>query len=168
MSRWTFPVVFAIAIVAISPTSSAQSLISKKYILDRKQSDNAAQVIANAAPRPLNINWTELRRKIYKSSIPTDTFRITNIAGRIAISDDSPRPIIDVFSGAGSVKWKINDGQVLDVSAKIVGDTIEARYIGDGYERNTVYHNVGQTLVAESTITSPLLSTPIRYKSFYT
>ncbi|MEG3085730.1 hypothetical protein U1707_18995 [Sphingomonas sp. PB2P12] len=66
------------------------------------------------------------------------------------------------------MKWKINDGQVLDVSAKLDGGTIEARYIGDGYERMTVYRNVGQSLVAESTITSPMLSAPIRFKSIYT
>ncbi len=168
MSRRTFPVVVAIAIVAHSPSSSAQSLISKKYILDRKQSDDAARMIANAAPSPLNINWPELRRKIYKSSLPTDNFRLTIVAGQISISDDSPRPIIHVFSDDGSMKWKINDGQVLDVSAKLVGGTIEARYIGDGYERMTVYRNVGQSLLAESTITSPMLSAPIRFKSIYT
>ena len=124
MSRWTFPVVVTIANVAFSPASSAQSIISKKYILDRKQSDDAARMIASAAPSPLNINWPELRRKIYKSSLPTDNFRLTVVAGRIAISDDSPRPIIDVFSGSGSMKWKINDGQVLDVSAKLDGGAV--------------------------------------------
>jgi len=168
MDRWTFPVVVAVAIVAHSPASSAQSLISKTYILDRKQSDNAARVIANAAPSPLNIYWPELRRKIYKSSLPTDTFRFTIVAGRISISDDSPRPIIHVYSDGGSVKWKINDGQVLDVSAKQDGDIIETKYIGDGYERITVYRNIGQSLLADSTIISPMLSAPIRYKSIYT
>ena len=168
MSRWTFPVVVAIAIVAHSPASSARSLISKKYILDRKNSDDAARMIANGSPRPLNINWPELRGKIYKSSLPTDNFRITIVAGQISISDDSPRPIIHVFSDDGSMKWKINDGQVLDVSATLAGDNVEVRYIGDGYERMTVYRNVGQSLVAESTITSPILSVPIRFKSIYT
>ena len=37
MSRWTFPVVIAIAIVAHSPASSAESLISKKYTLTAKK-----------------------------------------------------------------------------------------------------------------------------------
>ncbi len=163
-----FPVVVVIAVVAHSPASSAQSLISKKYILYRKKSDDAARMIASAAPSPLNINWPELRRKIYKSSLPTDNFRITIVAGQISISDDSPRPIIHVFSDDGSMKWKINDGQVLDVSAKLAGDNVEVRCIGDGYERMTVYRNVGQSLVAESTITSPILSVPIRFKSIYT
>lgn len=168
MRRRTFPILAAIAIVALSPGSSAETLISKKYVLDRKQSDDVARVIEHAAPSPLNVNWPELRRKIYKSSLPTDTFRFTSVAGRIAISDDSPRPIIDVLAGGGSMKWKINDGQVLDVSANIDGDAVKAKYTGDGYERTTIYHNVGQALVAESAITSPILSAPIRYKSVYT
>ena len=32
----------------------------------------------------------------------------------------------------------------------------------------TVYRNIGQSLVAESTIISPMLSAPIRFKSIYT
>jgi hypothetical protein len=86
----------------------------------------------------------------------------------MSISDDSPRPIIHVYSDGGSVKWKINDGQVLDVSAKQDGEIVETKYIGDGYERITVYRNIGHSLVAESTIISPMLSAPIRYKSIYT
>jgi len=168
MDRWTFPVVMAIAIVGHSPAISAQSLISKRYILDRKQSDDAARMIASAAPSPLNINWPELRRKIYKSSLPTGNLRFTVVAGQISISDDSPRPIIHVFSNDGSMKWKINDRQVLDVSAKLDGNTVKVSYIGDGYERMTVYRNVGQSLIADSTITSPMLSAAIRFRSVYT
>jgi hypothetical protein len=152
MGRGTFPVV-AIAIVALLPASAAQSLVSRKYILDRKQSDDAARVIANAAPSPVNVDWPELRRKIYKSSLPTDNFRITSVAGRITISDDSPRPVIAILAGGGSMKWKINDGQVLDVSAKLEGDAVQAKYIGDGYERTTV---AGKNDAAEGNRTNKL------------
>lgn len=168
MNRWTIPVVVAIAIVGHSPAMSAQSLISKMYILDRKQSDDAARMIASAAPSPLKINWPELRRKIYKSSLPTGNLRFTIVAGQISISDDSPRPIVHVLSNDGSMKWKINDGQVLDVSGKLDGDAVKVRYIGDGYERMTVYRNIGQNLVADSTITSPMLPAAIHFRSVYT
>jgi hypothetical protein len=50
------------------------------------------------------------------------------VAGQISISEDSPRPIVHVFSDDGSMKWKISDGQVLDVSAKLAVDDIEVIY----------------------------------------
>ena len=65
------------------------------------------------------------------------------------------------------MKWKINDGQILDVSAKTNDEGVFITVLGSDYQRITVYRNVGRQLVAESTITSPGLSAPIRYKFVY-
>ncbi len=65
------------------------------------------------------------------------------------------------------IKWKINDGQILDVSAKAKGDTVFMTYRGSDYERNTTYYNVGQKLVEETTIKSQRIATPIHYKLIY-
>lgn len=65
------------------------------------------------------------------------------------------------------MKWKINDGQILDVFAKTDGEAVVLTFLGSDYQRTTVYRNVGRQLVAESTITSPGLSAPILYKFVY-
>lgn len=167
MGRWTFPVAAAIAIVACGPECSAQNLISKKYVLDRGQSDDAFRAIASAVHSPSDVTWPDLRRRLYKSSLPTDGLRMTSVAGQITVSDDTPRPIIHVLAGGEAMKWKINDGQIIDVSAKTMGEAVFMTYRGRDYERTTVYRNVGQQLVAETTIISPRISTPIYYRLVY-
>jgi hypothetical protein len=128
MGRWTFPMAAGIAIAACGPECSAQSLISKKYVLDRGRSDDAFRAIASAVHTPFDVEWPDLRRRLYKSSLPTDGFRITSVAGQITISDDTPRPIIHVLSGGQAMKWKINDGQIIDVSAKTIGESVFMTY----------------------------------------
>ena len=167
MGRWTFAVAAAIAIGACGPECSAQNLISKKYVLDRGQSDDVFRAITSAVHSPTDVKWPDLRRRLYKSSLPTDGFRITSIAGQITVSDDTPRPIIHVMTGGEAIKWKINDGQVIDVSAKTIGEAVSMTYRGSDYERTTVYRNVGQQLVAETTIKSLRIVTPIQYRLVY-
>lgn len=166
MGRWCWPAAAALAIVACGAECSAQSLISKKYVLDRAQSDDVFRVITDAVHAP-SVEWPDLRRRLYKSSLPTNGFRMTSIAGQISVNDDTPRPIIHVMVGGESMKWKINDGQIIDVSAKSTGEAVAIVYRGRDYERTTVYSNVGEQLVAETTITGPIISTPIRYRLVY-
>ena len=65
------------------------------------------------------------------------------------------------------MKLKINDRQVIDVSAKADGDAVLIKFRGTDNEKTTVYRNVGRQLVAETTITSPGLSAPISYRLVY-
>ncbi|RZL85046.1 MAG: hypothetical protein EOP66_02050 [Sphingomonas sp.] len=167
MTRWPFLTAAAIVGLAHGSASLAQTLISRKYVLDRTRSSDVFHVIADAAHQPAGVGWPDLRRRLYKSSLPTDGFRITDIAGRIAISDNTPRPIIDVFAGGAAMKWKINDGQILDVSATVNGEAVIVLYRGSDYDRTTTYRNVGQQLVADTIIVGPGLSAPIRYKLVY-
>jgi hypothetical protein len=55
-----------------------------------------------------------------------------------------------------------------DVSAKANGEAVWLLYLGAEGERTTVYHSVGQDLVAETTIISPQLTAPLHYKLVYT
>ena len=61
----------------------------------------------------------------------------------------------------------LEDGQVFDVSAKANGEAISLTFRAADSERTIVYRSDGQQLVTETTIISPLLSTPIRYKVVY-
>ncbi len=65
------------------------------------------------------------------------------------------------------MKWKLNDGQTLDVSAKAMGDAVIITYGGSDYELTSTYYNVGQQLVEDTTIESQRIATPIRYKLIY-
>ena len=76
---------------------------------------------------------------------------------RSAVADKSGEPI----------SWTLTDRQVFDVSAKASGEAISLTFRAADSERTTVYRSDGQQLVTETIITSPLLSTPIRYRVVY-
>jgi hypothetical protein len=167
MGHWALSAAAAVAILASGSASSAQVLISGKYVLDRAQSDDVHQAIESAGPSPSNFNWVNVRGWLLKSNFPTDGLRISSIAGRFSVGDDSPKPLIDVWTGGAPIKWKLNDGQVYDVSAKADGEAVLLTFRGLYSERTTIYRSVGQQLVVETTIISPDLSAPIRYKLVY-
>ena len=157
----------AVAILVSGTASSAQVLISGKYVLDRAESDNAAQAIESAAPSPSNSEWGRVRGWLLKSGLGTDGLRISSIADRFSVGDYSPKPLIDVRIGGAPIKWKLNDGQIYDVSAKNDGAAVLLTFRGSYGDRTTIFRNVGQQLVVENIIIIPELSAPIRYKLVY-
>jgi hypothetical protein len=83
------------------------------------------------------------------------------------VGDYSPKPLIDVWTGGEPIKWKLNDGQVYDVSAKTDGEAVLLTVRGSYADRTTIFRRVGQQLVVENIIIIPNLSAPIRYKLVY-
>ena len=167
MIHWVSSAVAGVAILVSGPASAAQGLISGNYVLDRGQSDDAVRAIASAGPRPYDVNWPKVRNWLFKSAGPTDVLRMSSIAGRFSLGDGSPKPLIDVWTGGEPIKWKLNDGQVYDLPAKSNGEAVLLTVRGSYSERTAVYRSVGQQLVVENTITSPGLTSPIRYKLVY-
>jgi hypothetical protein len=84
----------------------------------------------------------------------------------VGVAYDAKAPIV-VWIGEEPIKWKLTDELVFDVSAKANGEEITLTFRGDGSERTTTYRSVGRDLVEDTTIVSPLLSTPIVYKQVY-
>jgi hypothetical protein len=166
MGHWALSAAAAVAIL-VSGSASPQVLISGKYVLDRAESDNAAQAIESAAPSPSNSQWGRVRGRLLKSGLGTDGLRISSIAGRFSVGDYSPKPLIDVWIGGAPIKWKLNDGQVYDVSAKTDGGAVLLTFRGSYGDRTTIFRSVGQQLVVENIIIIPELSAPIRYKLVY-
>jgi hypothetical protein len=167
MSHWALSAAAAVAILISGSASSAQVLISGKYVLDRAESDNAAQAIESTAPSPSNSKWGRVRGRLLKSGLGTDGLRISSIAGRFSVGDYSPKPLIDLWIGGAPIKWKLNDGQVYDVSAKTDGGAVLLTFRGSYGDRTTIFRSVGQQLVVENIIIIPELSAPIRYKLVY-
>lgn len=167
VGHWAFSAASGVAILVSGPACSAQGLISGHYVLDREKSDDAVQTIEKAGPSSSNVYWPKVRSWLFKSAGPTDVLRISSIAGRFSLGDGSPKPLIDVWTGGEPIKWKLNDGQVYDVSAKSNGEAVLLTVRGSYSERITVYRSVEQHLLVDTTIVSPDFSEPIRYKLVY-
>ncbi|PSJ38863.1 hypothetical protein C7I55_16175 [Sphingomonas deserti] len=130
-----------------------------------ERSDAAFQAIESAIAG-LSSAKRPLARMVLRKSIATSRFRVSCAGSRFSIKYDAKTPIV-VWIGGESVKWKLVEGLVFDVSAKASGEAVSLTFRGDDSERTTVYRSVGQQLVEETTIISPLLSTPIVYKLAY-
>ena len=169
MLHWVLSAATGTAIQIASPGSASppQGLISGSYILDEERSDDVQQAL-NSAVDGMSPSITRLSfaRRLRKAAARAYAIRISIAAGRFSIHYDAKAPIV-VWTGGEPIEWRLEDGQVFDVSATANGEAISLTFRAPDSERTTVYRSEGQQLVTETTIISPLLSTPIRYRVVY-
>jgi hypothetical protein len=165
MLHWVLSAATGAAIQIASPGSASpsQGLISGSYILDEERSDNALQAIDSAVA---GLFRPPFARRLRKAAARPYAIRISFAAGRFSIHYDAKAPIV-VWTGGEPIEWRLDDGQIFDVSATANGEAISLTFRAPDSERTTVYRSDGQQLVTETTIISPLLSTPIRYRVVY-
>lgn len=167
MRHWTLSAAIGVAILSSTSGSASpvQGVISGIFILNEARSDNAFEAI-DSALADLSSAKRPLARMRLRNSIAVDRIRI-NIAGsRVGIAYDAKTPIV-VWMGEEPIKWKLIEELVFDVSGKADGEAISLTFRGDDSEPTTTYRGVGQDLVADTTIISSLISTPIVYKRVY-
>jgi hypothetical protein len=171
MLHWALSVATGAAISISSPGSASpeQGLISGNYILDEERSDDVLQALNSAVDgMSPSITRPSFARRLRKAAASAAAYaiRISFAAGRFSIHYDAKPPIV-VWTGGEPIEWRLEDGQVFDVSATANGEAISLTFRAADSERTTVYRSDGQQLVTETTIISPLLSTPIRYRVVY-
>jgi hypothetical protein len=165
MRHHTLSTVIAVAMLSSTSGSASpvQGVVSGIYELDTARSDNAFKVIDSGTisddKRP------RIRMRLRKS-IAVNRIRISTAGGRVGLAYDAKTPIV-VWIGGDPVTWKLVPELVFDVSVEADGGTVALKFRGDDSERTSKYHSVGQDLVENTTITSPLLSTPIVYKQVF-
>ncbi len=159
----------AIGVAILSSTSAsaspAQAVVSGIYVLDEARSDNAFKVIDSATANISDDKRPRARMRLRKS-IAVNRIRISTAGGRVGIAYDAKTPIV-VWIGEEPIKWKLIEELVFDVSVKADGGAVALKFRGDDSERTSTYHSVGQDLVENTTIISPLISAPIVYKQVY-
>ncbi|MGX7894898.1 hypothetical protein [Tsuneonella sp. HG222] len=157
-------------IVVIAPCSAgaAQRLLPGSYIMDEKRSDNAMDVL-NAAIRamPPSVARLHFARRLRKAGAPVYAVKILFAGGRFWIKNDAKRKVL-VSTGEETIKWTLDDGQVFDVSAQTDRESISLKFRAiDSSERTIVYCGDKKQLVTQTTITGPLLATPVYYRIVY-
>jgi hypothetical protein len=167
MRHWTLSAAIGAAIMISSSGSASPShgVVSGIYDRDSERSDAAFQAIESAIAGLPNAKRPLARMRLRKS-IAVSRIRISSSGDRLSIAYDAKTPIV-VWIGGEPIKWKLVEELVFDVSAKANGEAISLTFRGNDSERTTVYRSVGQQLVEETIIISPLLSTPISYKLVY-
>jgi hypothetical protein len=167
MRHWGLSVAVGAAILICSSGAAnpVQGVVSGIYVLDEERSDNAFEAIESAIAG-LSDAQRPIARMRLRKSIAVKRMRISVAGSRVGITYDDKAPII-VWIGEDPVKWKLIEVLVFDVSAKADGEAISLTFRGDESERITTYRSVGHDLVADTTMISPWLSTPIVYKQIF-
>lgn len=156
----------AVLISSSGAASPAQGLISGSYVLDPERSDDAVQAIDRGVAGPSSAARHSFARRLRKAAAPPYAIRISIAAARFSIKRDA-HPLITVLIGGEPIGLWLESGELFDVSAKANGDAISLTFREANSERTIVFRSVGQQLVTETVIVSPLLSAPIRYKLVY-
>ncbi|MEG8029890.1 hypothetical protein [Sphingomonas aerolata] len=167
MRHHTLSAAIAVAVLssASGSASPVQGVVSGIYELDTARSDNAFKVIDSATATISDDKRPRVRMRLRKS-IAVNRIRISTAGGRVGLAYDAKTPII-VWIGGDPITWKLIPELVFDVSVKDDGRTVALTFRGDDSERTSEYHSVGQYLVENTTIISPLFSTPTAYKQVY-
>ena len=157
-----------IVVTAPCSANAEQGLLSGSYILDEERSDKVMKVLNSAVDAmPFSIYRPYFARRIRKAGAPVFAIKILFAEGQFWIKNDAKRKIAISTSGE-TIEWTQEDGQVFDVSAQVNGEAISLTFHAlDNSERTTEYCSDAQQLVTTTTITSPLLSTPIHYRVVY-
>ena len=168
MRHWALSAAIGASILISSSGSASpvQGPVSGNYILDRERSDDVFQAIQSAVAGLSNDTRLPFARRLRKAAAPAYAIRISIAAGRVSIKNDA-KPLIVVWTSGEPIEWKLEDGQVFDVSVKANGEAISLTFRAADSERTTVYRSDGEQLVTETIIISPRFSTPIRYKVVY-
>ena len=159
MRRCVWLTANGVATLSFASGSLAQKLMTGIYVLDRERSYRVELAISKGVAVPMP-NRTRASARLRKFNTPSDGLKVARPLGRFSIKDDD-KPQIVVSTNGDSIRGKLLDGQVFDVSAKMNGDAIlltcrsprrEPTEVWVDSERSTVYHAMGQDLVEENTI----------------
>lgn len=163
---WALSAATGAAILASGSASPPQCVISGSYVLDGGRSDNVERAIASATAGLPNTDYFSRRLRKANMAVDGGRIRISSPPGRFSIKYET-RPLILVSTNGELTQWKLNDGQVFDVSAKANGEAVSITFRAADNERTTVYRVVGPDFVEETTITSPRLPKPLHYQLIY-
>lgn len=166
MIYWALSAATGAAILASGSASPPQCVISGSYVLDGGRSENVEQEIASATAGLPNTDYFSRRLRKANMAIDGIQIRISSPLGGFSIKYET-RPLILVSTSGELTQWKLNDGQVFDVSAKANGEAVLMTFRSADNERTTMYRVVRPYFVEKTTITSPRLPKPLHYRLTY-
>lgn len=135
------------------------------------ESSSRVRIDAAIETAVANMNFIKkpiARSRLKSTNTPYARVAITRAAESISVAFDSQPPIVTPVSGQ-PIKWTRSDGEVFDVSVAIAdGALVQTFKAEDGQRVNTFTADGAGRLTLKATITSPQLSTPLKYEMQFT
>jgi hypothetical protein len=157
-----------VAVVAAPGSAQSNEAFQGTFALVQAQSDNVDAAINQAIGR-MNIATRQVARgRLRKTNQPYRTLAISTPGSSVSVVTDGRAAIVTPASGT-AVKWKREDGEVLDVSTAWEANRLRQTFAAEDGRRVNVYtlSPDGRTLTLNVTVTSGRLPQPLTYKLVY-
>ena len=108
------------------------------------------------------------RSRLTKTNTIYKKITFDYVGNQVAIVTGSRAPIKTSLNGT-PIKWTREDGEVLDYSTTVNGESIRQKFVAkDGQRVNEFTPNAdGQSLTMKVTVSSPKLKSPLTYRLVY-
>lgn len=156
-------------IVAVLPGAHAGEIadLAGKYELAPERSGDVERAIEQAVAKMGFIKRPIARGRLSKTNVPYRRVSIEVSQSEVAIGFDGREPIRMPGDGR-PIKWKREDGETFDVSARVEGEQLLQTYKAeDGQRVNTFYKAADGALHLQVEVSSPQLPQPLTYELVY-
>lgn len=159
--------VLALALPAAAQTGTSATL-DGTYTLNRSASDDVNRAIETAVGRMNFVTRPIARGRLRRTNQPYQRVVISHTQQQVSVITDN-RAAIRTPANGTPIKWRREDGEMLDVSTEWENGRLEQTFAAEDGRRVNVYSLSadGRTLTMEVTITSGRLPQPLRYKLVY-
>ncbi|MBM0105368.1 hypothetical protein JM946_11445 [Steroidobacter sp. S1-65] len=132
-----------------------------------EQSGNIERAIEQAVEKMGFIKRPIARGRLSKTNVPYKRVSIEIGQSEVAVGFDGREPIRMPGNGQ-PIRWKREDGETFDVSARVEGDRLLQTYKAeDGQRVNTFFKAADGALHLQVEVSSPQLPQPLKYELVY-
>lgn len=167
-TRWLVTAVAGIALLAPEIASAQAPSLAGSWVRHAEGSDDINAKINEATGR-MNIAIRGIARsRLRKTNAPYQRLTIAYNPQQVTITTDS-RAAIQTPGNGTPIRWKREDGEVLNVSTEWKNTVLEQTFAAEDGKRVNRYtlSNDGRMMTLEVTITSPRLQQPLVYRQMY-
>lgn len=145
-----------------------QALFQGSFVYAPEKSDDIEQAIKNATEKMNFVVRAIARDRLTKTNQPYGRITIDCNPSFISITTDARAPIRTSPDGT-PIKWKREDGEVMDVSTRWEDGVLKQTFAAEDGKRINAYavSGDGQSMQLLVTVSSEKLKEPVRYKLQY-
>ena len=145
-------------------TEAQNPALAGSYVYDEEASDPIRPAIEAAIASMNFITRPVARGRLTRTNEPYSAITISQTGNEISIITDDRAPIVARADG-NPMRWQREDGEVLDLTTRWNGPTLEQVFVAEDGQRINAYSlgADGEMLELAVTVTSPRLAAPLTY-----
>jgi len=159
---------FALLLAVPAHARAQSAAFNGTFAYDASASESIDRAIEQGVAKMNFITRPVARGRLKKTNEPYKTITIAQTPTQVSITTDNRAAIVTPANGT-AIKWKREDGEVLDVhTAWAEGKLVQEFDAEDGKRVNTyTLSGDGNTLTMHVTVSSPRLPQPVTYTLVY-